>query len=48
MVTLSGFMESSGESPPCIKCKQKMVFSSMRNATEFEPMFDTGEVSDAQ
>ena len=48
MVTLSGFLEASVESPPCIKCKQKMLFSSMRNAAEFEPMFDTGEISDTQ
>jgi len=48
MVTLSGFLETNSESPPCIKCKQKMNWSAMRPAAEFEPMFETGEASDAQ
>jgi hypothetical protein len=48
MVTLSGFLESTGESPPCIQCKQKMNFSSMRNAAEFEPLFDTSEMPNAK
>jgi hypothetical protein len=48
MVTLSGFLEPSSESPPCIKCKQKMNWSAMRPAAEFEPMFETGESSEAQ
>jgi hypothetical protein len=49
MVTLSGFLETGADSPPpCIKCKQKMNWSAMRPAAEFEPMFDTSEGTDVK
>jgi hypothetical protein len=48
MVTLSGFLESTSATPPCIKCKQQMNFSSMRNAAEFDPLFDTSEPPNAK
>ena len=45
MVTISGITESNAEWPPCIKCHQKMVFSSKRIAIEFEPMFESTDTT---
>ena len=43
LVTISGFLDSNSDTPPCKKCGQTLNWTSMRPAAEFEPLFDTGE-----